>query len=670
MSKTSAQDTRPILPGVSKTTDTEALKALRRFHVDPEAEPGGRYGGVPEGVRPAWFFAQREQIEAATPISGSPLEMLMTAVRERLPAARQTFAAEARSLATALDGLLESDQRGSSGGAGGDLGDLGGRFVDPSALAGVVGERRGSAALPKSRRQRLQASRDALAAFAQDTPGPILVHRDSEPIPELRTEGSSGSESSRELGLRVDKAFDPCAAAVELFDREAEELARTLAAARRARLAVAQEYDPGRHDLWLDRLSWRELSADELHLLPPVLVWVSADWLARGGMTGLSKLLLSGRWVQVLVEVDPAEQPGAAEPGTDPLTAFRFEAGYLGMGHREVFVQQGSTARPERLAEGFRRALAGARPGLHVVARAKDGESKDGESTEAAQEAALEARAHPVFRYDPEAGASWARRLDFAGNPAPEDDWPAAELPCRTAAGADEVLSLVFTFADYALLAPALAGHFRLVPDGVPEAELTPLAAAVTRPVDEAPVLPFVWAVDEDGGECHLLRLAVSRPLLAACRDRLDLWRSLQELAGVRSEYVDEAVERLQGELEARFAGERQELEARHAEDLERVRRTAAEEAANRMTAALLDLDLATVAGLGGGAPGAGSGDGAAGLSFAGQTPDQVAARLLEMVRPETLELDAEEDPEPSAEGSSAVQEMTQELMKLVETET
>lgn len=758
------RDPRPTLPAASRTADAQALQALRRFHVDPQAEPGG----VPEGVLPALLEAQRdvervrtdepfflgpseggealtlplpdllsrlasqggerlltdnllrlerqvrrtvvgqeapvdarevlaragegladeldlgaddrsrfekalESFLEAVPAGGVflpfgpelPLRLLAAAVHDRLPASRAAFVAEARSLVTALDRRLEADRQRrrpeGAGETGEDLGDLGSRFVDSSALAGVAGKRRGGTGLPETHRRRLEEARETLAGFALEAPDPVLVRGQDEGVPENLE------------GIRMETADDPCAQAAELFDQAAEDLARTLAAARRARLVEEDKYEPERQDPWLDRLSWRDLDREELHLLTPVVAQVSADWLARGGLASLSRLLLSGRTVQVLVTVDPAVQPGmpdGAPPETEPraLAGFRFEAGYLGLAYREAFVQQGSAVRPARLLDGFRRALRGGRPALHVVAvpAAEAGEPGGEDGTRSrvrawlAAGAALEGRAHPLFLYDPQAGPTWARRMDFTGNPTPEQDWPGAELVGRTDAGAEQTLDLAFTFGDYALLAagrlPGLAGHFRPAPAGVPEAELTPLAQVLAASDSaETPTLPFVWGVDPEG---RLLRLVVSRPLLAACRDRLDLWRALQELAGIKSEYVDEAVEQVRAELTSRFAEERERLEAEHAEELERVRRTAAEEVATRMTAALLELDVASLL-----PPSGTEGDGFATYaapSFAGRSPDEVAARLLEMVDPETL------DPDAAPAGGSQVDRMTAELMKLV----
>ncbi len=157
--------------------------------------------------------------------------------------------------------------------------------------------------------------------------------------------------------------------------------------------------------------------------------------------------------------------------------------------------------------------------------------------------------------------------------------------------GSDDVLPLAFTFADFALLDPAYAAHFRAVPAAVPESELVPVAEhCAAPPEDDDHRVPFIWAVD---GDHRLLRLAISRPLALACRDRLDFWRTLQELAGVRSEHVDRAVAQARADAEQRARQEREQLEAAHAAELEHLRRDAAEEVATRMTAALLEIDVA-----------------------------------------------------------------------------
>lgn len=750
----------PMLPRTAAGTDAEALRRLRRFHVDPEtaADDARNVGVLPALLAPygqteelrtdAPFFVgtpgeegalcltlpdllariapaaeaarlladnlprlerqiRRHAAEAGVPVEArellkqaaeglleeldlgadrgrlegdleallaevpaggrflpfdadTPLHLLLAAAASRLGPAREAFAAEVRELAELLGGMLEADRRkgaaGREAGAlGAGMGQAGGSLINPEALAGVVQSRRGGSTLAPERRASLE---NALAALGEVTAEPaslVLVHDAAEGAP-------LGLE-----GVRAVESEEPLAAAAELFDEEAEKLARVLRAVRVARLETQGKYDPERHDPWLARLDWQAFSREEMALLPPVVARVGAETAARGGMLALSRLLLSGRPVQVLMTVDPAADPGAAED--DPLSGFRFEPAYLGVSHREAWVQQGSAARPAQLMDGFRRALAGTRGALHVAAvppvdaPTKKTDSKKTDSTKTdsraagrralawlAAGAALEGRAHPVFRYDPEAGASWARRFDFTGNPEPEEDWPRGQLACRREDGQEQTLDLTFTFADFALLSPLYRGHFQPVPEGVPEAELTPLAEWLEE-LEETHTVPFVWGVDSGS----LLRLAVSRPLALACRDRLGFWRTLQELAGVKSEYVREAQQRAEEEAERRLAEERERLAAEHTAELERVRATAAEEVANRLTAALLELDVSAFAGS---AAGVGFGDG-----FAGQSVDEVTQTLLALVDPQTLAA------ETAAPGGPQVEEMAAELMKLVGSE-
>jgi hypothetical protein len=580
----------------------------------------------------------------------TPLHLLLAAAASRLGPAREAFAAEVRELAELLGGMLEADRR--KGAAGREAGALGagmgqaaGSLINPEALAGVVQSRRGVSTLAPERRASLEQALAALGEVTAEPASLVLVHDAAEGAP-------LGLE-----GVRAVESEEPLAAAAELFDEEAEKLARVLRAVRVARLETQGKYDPERHDPWLARLDWQAFSREEMALLPTVVVRVGAEAAARGGMLALSRLLLSGRPVQVLMTVDPAADPGAAED--DPLSGFRFEPAYLGVSHREAWVQQGSAARPAQLMEGFRRALAGTRGALHVAAVPPPVDATEKTDSKAAGSrglawlaagAALEGRAHPVFRYDPEAGASWARRFDFTGNPEPEEDWPRGTLACRREDGQEQTLELTFTFADFALLSPLYRGHFQPVAEGVPEAELTPLAEWLEEP-EETHTVPFVWGV----GTGKLLRLAVSRPLALACRDRLGFWRTLQELAGVKSEYVREAQQRAAEEAERRLAEERERLAAEHAAELERVRATAAEEVANRLTAALLELDVAAFAAP---AAGAGFGDG-----FAGKSVDEVTRTLLTLVDPETLAT------ETAAPGGAQVDEMAAELLKLVGSE-
>jgi ferredoxin len=85
--------------------------------------------------------------------------------------------------------------------------------------------------------------------------------------------------------------------------------------------------------------------------------------------------------------------------------------------------------------------------------------------------------------------------------------------------------------------------------------------------------------------------VVITQRLAFACRDRLAYWRTLQELAGVRNEYVREAVERETQRLEGEFAAKRTELEDAHAAALAEARAEAAGVAMRNLAEALLAGD-------------------------------------------------------------------------------
>lgn len=529
-----------------------------------------------------------ESMAAAVPAAellglqpATPLALLLAAARQRAAVAGERFKASAKAHAEALSSLLQVEaqkdpEARSATSLQKSLGTASGQFLDTSALARNVGQHRGSLRADPERRQRLQ---NALAALEQHLAAPalppmVLVHQGQAPaLP----------------GVEAIVADDVCTAAAQQFDRLAATLLAAMRAMQLAELEQRSAYDPERHDPRLAAMRWQDLAAEDLALLPVVAVLVPASALAGRSMQSLTSLLVSQRPVQVIALQAPVADP---VPGEDGQPHSRLELGYLGIGFRDAYVQQSTAARPSHLLAGFVRALRGRRPGLHVVdpgLAANGAEPPLGAFLHAG--ASIEGRANPLFQYDPEAGETWARRLDFALNPAPEADWPLSDLSARAAGGGDERLQLAFTFADCALLEPTLRGSFALVPDSLRSDELVPLAEWLQMPTEAATrALPFVWVACGSGaGTLH--RALVQRPLVQACQDRLRFWRTLQELAGVRNEYVREAVQRARQEAAEQAAREQQALQAQHEQQLEQVRAEATGQAMQGLARMLLEID-------------------------------------------------------------------------------
>jgi ferredoxin len=517
------------------------------------------------------------------------LHLLVHSIRSRVIPRRARFRNQIESCIRGLKELLEvdwgkTDESIEPAMARDGVGPGAGLF-DAAALSDVMDHTRGTRQMSERRRERVLG---ALAELEQWRDDPLLVrfvHGNS-----LSCEWLQGNPA-----LAEEATEDPCARTTEMFDQQAARLARVFAAVRIAEMEIARIYDSVIHDPWFANFNWEGFSHDELLLVPSVIAVEAADRVAREGLNSFSRLLSSGRPVQILIRVQASNNPGAAAD-EGPFQSYRTELGYLGISHRQAVVSQSSGARHQHLLESYLTGLDATRTSLHIV---NTGMRPVGKLVQLnawlVAGAAIESRSHPFFQFNPEAGDAAAAQLLFDGNPQPERDWPIHPFHYQDENGDGVDLELAFTSADYCLLIDRLLGHFRIVPPGCDSDALVPMQEYLAMEREQAlQKVPFIWAVDGNG---LLHRLVVSREMSMGCLDRLTYWRTLQEKAGVRNRYVELAVARTREQEQARTTQEREQLQAAHAAEVERVRTEAAGEVMQRLTDMLLGLDFTAPAG-------------------------------------------------------------------------
>jgi len=509
-----------------------------------------------------------EALRARIPRDGSAIrlgpralvDLVTTVVRQARAPAHAGFVAQAAELAGQITGLLEADRRHGPAGRGAaalasTFGAAGAQALDAEALARNLPEHRGSKRLEPDRRERLEATLAQLRAIVDVTP--------------------DGWEPRIAEGL---------AGAIALFDEAARAALPALRAMRVARLEVRGEYDPGAHDAPLARLDWRGLTAEELLVVPPVVVFEEARVVRGHALSALSALLLSGRPIRVIV-ADPLADADAT-PAPDTPAGYHPGLGYLAVAHRESFVLQSTLGRPGHLIPGLRRMATAHGPAAAFVA-VPCWDSPVAPWLQLA--AAREGRGTPCFAYDPAGGTSWAERFDLTDNPEIDRAWPRQTVRYRDESGEERTLEESFTWAHAAALDPSWSAHFRIVPRADWCEEQVEVATYLDTPDDaRRKLVPFVWTVDSEG---HLCRATITRALAFACADRMRAWHILQELAGTDNEHVRRAVSQARDEAAAEAARERERLESEHAAELERVRAETAGETMRRLAAVLLGLD-------------------------------------------------------------------------------
>ena len=455
------------------------------------------------------------------------------------------------------------------------------QFFNTDSLSKVIQHSKGSLSLSKQRRQRIEKALHILKDFREKEILVHIIHANN------KLDHSWLDNSDCFTNEHHD---DPCFRATQVFDREAQRLAEVFAAARIAQLEIDNCYDEAIHDPWFKYFNWESFSKKELILVPSVIVLEGEHRLMDESMVSFSHLLNSGRPVNVFVRVKAHDNP-AAKKGEDPFHNYRMELGYLGISHRQAVVTQCSAARHQLLLSQFEMALNATRTRLHLV---NIGLREVSENLDLnawlVSGAALEGRAHPFFSFDPAAGDSIADRMDFSGNPQADKDWPTQAFSFQNKAGEINDVELAFTFADYALLLPNLKHHFALIPLVCDSESLIPIAdylALATDNIDH--LVPYIEAVNDNN---ELRKLAVSRALIHACRDRLNFWHSLQEMAGIRSRYIEEAERRIHAEADAKIAQHITQMKDEFSIELEHAKTDAAAQVMGRLTDILLSMDL------------------------------------------------------------------------------
>jgi pyruvate-ferredoxin/flavodoxin oxidoreductase len=290
------------------------------------------------------------------------------------------------------------------------------------------------------------------------------------------------------------------------------------------------------------------------------------------GFQNLSRAMMSGMPIKVLVvdtqvysntggqactsgfigQVSDMAPFGVAQRGKQET---RKEISLIGMAHRTSYVMSGTIAHVNHLLESYVDGLNSRRPALFNIYAVCPPEHGVGDDKAVDQsKLAVEGRAYPLFRFDPDAGTTFAECVSLDGNPALDSDWPVYTLKYQDEAGVDQSMELPMTFADFAATEARFLKQFRKAPPETWNDSMVPIADFLQLDKDDREGhFPFIWAVDKKN---RLMRLLVTEDLVRSCEERLSFWRQLRGIAGLDARTADEGevAERIRAELLAKVS--------------------------------------------------------------------------------------------------------------------
>lgn len=429
----------------------------------------------------------------------------------------------------------------------GSLGAFASQTIDLHSMASVLRERDKSRSLKKGRLQRIEKIFQELQRIRetyQKSPPRCQIVSTDRGVPQI-----------------LEAAEDHFNAMVPTF-----RFMRMAALESRAR------YQPESHDDLFDRFCWDHLDPKEVSLSPPFAVVVERRGEGEEDFFKLLQLVSSGKPVKVFFLQSELK-------GGSPMR-YSVDLELLPLSLREVYLLQ-TVEIDDYFQAPISQGLASPRPAIFSIfwKRAPN------DAYLSRAERALYSRAFPHLVYDPDRSSDFVTRFDLSKNPEAAAIWPRRELEYLSDEGEVQRVEEEFTFADFAVWEADLRDQFPPLPPDLAEERAVPVAEYLRlTPTQRARKVPFVYSVDE---EKHLVKRTPSPTILAQTVGRMQLWKSLQEIAGLKNPHVkatesrmEEQRERALGQLRAEF-----DREARRREE------TAVTEAMRKLAIRLLGLE-------------------------------------------------------------------------------
>jgi pyruvate-ferredoxin/flavodoxin oxidoreductase len=336
--------------------------------------------------------------------------------------------------------------------------------------------------------------------------------------------------------------------ALGLFEGHMTKMAEGFRAIRMAELELAGQYVPAEHDAFFTHFNWRTFSDEEWRLCPPVVAIGGDGAMYDIGFQNLSRALASGTPIKVLVLDTQVYSNTGGQACTSSFFGqvadmspygkdwkgkreMRKEMSLIGIAHRTSYVLQGSISNLTHLLEGYIDGLNSRRPALfnvYAVCQPEHGVADN--ASEHQSKLAVESRAYPLLKYDPDAGETIEDCLDLQGNPTLEQDWPTYSIKYQDEKGKEQALEVPMTFADFAMTEGRFRKHFRKAPQETWNENMVPLHEFIDLEPDEREGnFPYIWGLDRKN---HLMRVLVAEELVHSCEERRHFWRQLKGLAG------------------------------------------------------------------------------------------------------------------------------------------
>jgi len=326
--------------------------------------------------------------------------------------------------------------------------------------------------------------------------------------------------------------MDAPSLALGIFTGHMLKMAAGFKTIRLAELALAGKYATASIDPTWQDFNWQQFTDMEYALCPPVVVLAGDET----SWQDLASCLQAGKPIKIL---HLAAQKGAAS-FIQAAGQARKDTSLFAMTLGNTYTVQSSQAHINHLLAGYIDGLnykGSALFSVHSVVQAEHGVALNSATMQS--KLAVESRAQPLINFNPDNGESWDTCLSLQGNPSLDQDWSNYSLTYLDEYGLEESLTMPLTFADWAFTETRFAEHFTLLPIATNiDANMLELHKFIE--LDSFAMTgkkAFIYALDAKTQ--RLIHVIVAPAMIEATKARLQAWRRLQKMAGLKQAVVD-----------------------------------------------------------------------------------------------------------------------------------
>jgi pyruvate-ferredoxin/flavodoxin oxidoreductase len=349
---------------------------------------------------------------------------------------------------------------------------------------------------------------------------------------------------------------------------------------RQAVLEIKDGYDPETNFKEISALDWDQLTIEEKKYIPPILLIAERSDLNQGGWNDLNKLLAGNYPIKVILMDHMASSVKSSLAEINQT----FSGLLSVMSTKNAFVFQGGMGDSEHLFSGLMDGMDKPFPALfNLYATKMDKHNNANLSWSLYASLVLNSRAFPSLRYDPSINGSFlSGAIELEGNRNKFKDWVEEELNV----GNDDTISYKVSWADWAFTQKQWREKFEAIELKNDVILLTDFLQLDQRA--RKSVIPAILRGVAEGVKYY----TVSPEVVEISETVLSNWNTIQELAGLRTEFPLKLKEEVEKKLQSRYLKAEAELKRKYDEQLKNQEAAQAEIMRQKLKDKLLSLSL------------------------------------------------------------------------------